>query len=126
MSGTKGGFNEWRTQLQGILSRLFLSLYFFFLSFSPFFLSFSRFFPGHYQSPLEQFSPYFFLRFLKLLFPNSVCVFVCVCVCVSRPWILCLLCLFYVEDIKLGFRNSAYTFPTSIPTCMHGFIMFRI
>ena len=39
---------------------------------------------------------------------------------------LCLLCLCHVEDIKLGFRNSKYTFSTPIPTCTHGYIMFRI
>ena len=70
----------------------------FFLSFSPFFLSFSRFFPGHYQSPLEQFSPYFFLRFLKLLFPNSVCVIVCVYVFVC----VCLFACIYVVSNSLS------------------------
>ena len=35
-----------------------------------------------------------------------------VCVCLSRPLILCLLCLFHVEDVKLEFWNFVYTFST--------------
>ena len=45
---------------------------------------------------------------------------------IVEPWMLCLLCLFHVEDIKLGLRNSVFTFSTSVSTCMHGFILFRI
>ena len=40
--------------------------------------------------------------------------------------ILCLPCLFHVLAVKLDIWNFVYAFLASIPTCMHGFIMFRI
>ena len=65
---------------------------------------------------------------------RSRSLYVCLCVgdlsvtaslCTNHE-ILCLLCVFHVLVVKLETWNFVYAFLTSIPTCMHGFMLIRI